>query len=245
MKDKVYAKPVREIKPFTFDENVADVFENMIKRSVPGYELLLELIGVLTQKYSQPNSFCYDLGCSLGASTLQIRRNLPDASCKIIAVDNSEAMVRRCRNVMQRDHSEAAVEVRLEDIQNTKIENACMVTLNFTLQFIAEEQRSDLLKNIANGINEGGILVLSEKIKLDDSRIQESETQEIMTDLHHEFKKLKGYSDLEIAQKRSSLENVLIPDTLHIHFERLKDAGFKKSLLYLQCLNFVSILAIK
>lgn len=240
MKDKVYARPAKEIKPFTFDESVADVFENMIKRSVPGYELLLDLIGVLTQKYSQPDSNCYDLGCSLGASTLQIRRHLPYPGCKILAVDNSEAMVKRCRNIMERDHSEAEVEVRLEDIQNTQIENASIVTMNFTLQFIPKDQRSDLLTRIAGGINEGGILVLSEKIQLDNHQ-----TQEIVTDLHHEFKKLKGYSDLEIAQKRSSLENVLIPDSLQTHFERLETAGFKKSLLYLQCLNFVSILAIK
>lgn len=238
--DKVYARPLKEIEPFSFNESVADVFENMITRSVPGYTALLDFIGVLTEKFCQANSNCYDLGCSLGATTLQIRKHIPHPSCQIVAVDNSRAMVERCKKAIERDHSETKVDVKLEDIKQTSINNASVVALNFTLQFIAPDERQLLLNKIARGTNKNGILVLSEKILLKDE-----EEQQLITDLHHEFKKQMGYSDLEIAQKRSSLENVLVPDTLDTHYERLKKAGFSRAQIFFQSFNFVSILAIK
>ena len=115
-----------------------------------------------------------------------------------------------------------------------------MVVMNFTLQFIADEKRYAVLKRIAEGINEGGVLILSEKIKFEDTA-----RQELMTGLHLEFKKHHGYSDLEIAQKRASLENVLVPNTTAEHIDRLKAAGFSTVELIVRCLNFVSFLAIK
>ena len=238
-KDTVYAQPLASIQAFAFDGQVADVFENMINRSVPGYALLLDLIGQLTEKYAQPDSNCYDLGCSLGASTLKIRQHLP-ASCHVIGVDTSPAMVERCRTNMARDHSQASVEIRQEAMQHTSITNASVVVLNFTLQFIPDEQRADLLAKLARNMLPGGALILSEKIRFEDTS-----TQAHMTELHHDFKKYHGYSDLEIAQKRAALENVLIPNTEQQHLQRLTDAGLQAAQVYLRCFNFASFLAIK
>lgn len=238
-KDTVYAQPLASIQAFAFDGQVADVFENMINRSVPGYALLLDLIGQLTEKYAQPNSNCYDLGCSLGASTLKIRQHLP-ASCHVIGVDTSPAMVERCRTNMARDHSQASVEIRQEAMQHTSITNASVVVLNFTLQFIPDEQRADLLAKLARNMLPGGALILSEKIRFEDAS-----TQAHMTELHHDFKKYHGYSDLEIAQKRAALEHVLIPNTEQQHLQRLTDAGLQAAQVYLRCFNFASFLAIK
>ncbi|MCH8256312.1 MAG: carboxy-S-adenosyl-L-methionine synthase CmoA [Proteobacteria bacterium] len=238
-KDTVFSTPLGHIDDFEFNAQVADVFENMIQRSVPGYALLLEMIGMLTGTYAQAGTNCYDLGCSLGASTLKIRQNLP-GDCLVIGIDSSEAMVEKCIGNIHRDHSQAKVTIRLEDLQDTIIENASMVVMNFSLQFIADEKRSAVLKRIADGINEGGVLILSEKIKFEDTA-----RQELMTGLHLEFKKHHGYSDLEIAQKRASLENVLVPNTTAEHVDRLKAAGFSTVELIVRCLNFVSFLAIK
>jgi tRNA (cmo5U34)-methyltransferase len=238
-KDTVYAQPLASIQAFAFDGQVADVFENMINRSVPGYALLLDLIGQLTEKYAQPHSNCYDLGCSLGASTLKIRQHLP-ASCHVIGVDTSPAMVERCRTNMARDHSQASVEIRQEAMQHTSITNASVVVLNFTLQFIPDEQRADLLAKLARNMLPGGALILSEKIRFEDAS-----TQAHMTELHHDFKKYHGYSDLEIAQKRAALEHVLIPNTEQQHLQRLTDAGLQAAQVYLRCFNFASFLAIK
>ncbi len=149
-------------------------------------------------------------------------------------------MVERCKNNLGRDHSSATAEIRLQSLQETKIENASIVALNYTLQFIPDRERMDILSHIADGLVPGGILILSEKIRFEDKAIQNATTE-----LHHAFKKHQGYSDLEIAQKRASLENVLIPNTLEQHHERLRAAGFSSSDMFLKCFNFVSLVAIK
>jgi tRNA (cmo5U34)-methyltransferase len=223
-KDEVYSKPMPSIEAFRFDQSVADVFQDMIERSVPGYGLVLQLIGVLAEKYGQPGTQAYDLGCSLGASTLQLRRHLPD-DCHVIGVDNSEAMVSRCTANLSRDHSAATYEILLEDLRETKIDNASIVILNFTLQFVPDEERREILARVCEGLNDGGILLL--------------------TELHHDFKKQHGYSDLEISQKRAALENVLIPNTEEQHRQRMRDAGFSVVEQCMRCLNFSTFLGIK
>ncbi len=237
--DQVYATPREQVDAFTFNDQVADVFDNMISRSVPGYQLMLDMIGILTDRYAQAGSRCYDLGCSLGASTLKIRHHLP-ADCHIVAVDNSEAMVKRCQGNLERDHSAATVEVRLADLRKVNIEDASVVVMNFTLQFVADEDRPALLKRICDGLRPGGILILAEKIRYENETVQD-----LLTDLHHDFKRTNGYSDLEIAQKRTALENVLVPNTDDEHLKRLQDAGFSSVTQCIRCLNFASYLAIK
>jgi tRNA (cmo5U34)-methyltransferase len=227
------------IEAFRFDQSVADVFQDMIERSVPGYGLVLQLIGVLAEKYGQQDTRAYDLGCSLGASTLQLRRHLPDG-CHVIGVDNSEAMVSRCKANLSRDNSAATYEILLEDLRETNIQNASIVILNFTLQFVPDEQRKNILTHIFEGLNSGGILLLAEKVKFEDPA-----EQALMTALHHDFKKQHGYSHLEISQKRAALENVLLPNTEKQHRQRMRDAGFSVVEQCMRCLNFSTFLGIK
>ena len=227
------------IEAFRFDQSVADVFQDMIERSVPGYGLVLQLIGVLAEKYGQQDTRAYDLGCSLGASTLQLRRHLPDG-CHVIGVDNSEAMVSRCKANLSRDNSAATYEILLEDLRETNIQNASIVILNFTLQFVPDEQRKNILTHIYEGLNSGGILLLAEKVKFEDPA-----EQALMTTLHHDFKKQHGYSHLEISQKRAALENVLLPNTEKQHRQRMRDAGFSVVEQCMRCLNFSTFLGIK
>ncbi len=237
--DQVYAKP-RMIVDFAFDESVARVFPDMIRRSVPGYESVIALTGLLAEQYARPESHCYDLGCSLGAATLAMRSRIQQAGCRIIAVDNAEAMTRRCQQHVREAGEGIEVEVVCADIQDIVIQNASVVVLNFTLQFISPEARPALIQHIYNGMCPGGALLLSEKIVFADSAEQQR-----MEALHIAFKKANGYSDLEISQKRSALENVLIPDTLEQHQARLRAAGFNSVDLWFRCMNFVSLLAIK
>ena len=238
-KDELYSTEHSQVDAFRFDAVVADVFENMINRSVPGYPMMLDMIGVLAERFGQPSTNCYDLGCSLGAATLKMRHHVPE-TCHILGVDTSEAMVERCRNNIARDRSQPSVEILQQSVQDTSIENASIVVLNFTLQFIPDDERHGILNKISAGLAPGGVLILAEKVQFDDAAEQEQ-----MTDLHHEFKRAQGYSDLEIAQKRASLENVLVPNTVDQHIERLLAAGFESARLYIRCFNFVSILAVK
>lgn len=238
--DSVYAAPREMIVDFAFDESVADVFPDMIRRSVPGYETVIGLMGLLAERYAREGTNCYDLGCSLGASTLSVLHRIGDRRCRIVAVDSAEAMAGRCRARMAREKTGSEIEVVCADVLDVPIENASFAMLNFTLQFIEPGRRLPLLRNIQRGLLPGGALVLSEKISFADEQ-----QQEIFTELHHAFKRANGYSDLEISQKRSALENVLIPETLDVHRARLLEAGFSRVELWFQCLNFASLVALK
>lgn len=239
-KDSIYTQPVGEIEPFKFDETVAKVFPDMIARSVPGYNTIISAIGLLTGKFSQPNSVCYDLGCSLGAATLSMRNHITEEHCRIIAVDNSQSMLQHCEKLIAQDQSQVDVELHCSDIRDISIENASVVIINFTLQFIPINDRQALLNNIYQGLLPGGILILSEKIKFSDPQ-----QQALQTEMHHLFKKANGYSDLEISQKRTALENVLLPETFKQHQQRLLNAGFNSAEVWFQYFNFASILALK
>lgn len=238
--DRIYANPLAEVKQFVFDQTVVDVFPDMIKRSVPGYATIINMIGNLAERYVQGGSYCYDLGCSLGAATLAMRHRIRAADCKIIGVDNSAAMIERCQQIMAADSGEIPVELVCANIQDVKLQQASMAVLNFTLQFITVEQRLGVLAGVANGLLPGGVLILSEKVVFEDEP-----HQQLMTELHHNFKRAQGYSDLEIAQKRTAIENVLIPETLQTHRDRLRQAGFRSVDVWFQCFNFASLIAIK
>jgi tRNA (cmo5U34)-methyltransferase len=239
-KDQIYSESLANIANFSFDAQVADVFTDMIERSVPGYRAIITMIETLTEHYAQPGSNLYDLGCSLGGATLSMRRGIKVVGCSIISVDNSEAMVKRCRKAMDRDLHDTPVDVVCDDIRNVKIADASVVVLNFTLQFISPKKRAELLEKIYQGMRPGGVLILSEKVGFDDAHVNE-----LLTEIHHDFKRSHGYSDLEISQKRSALENILIPETIPTHRERLLDAGFSSCDVWFQCFNFMSMLAVK
>lgn len=227
---------------FVFDDRVVSVFPDMINRSVPGYGLVVPMIGLLARRYAQPDSNLYDLGCSLGAVSLAMRESVRVSGTKIIAVDNSADMMRQFKQnlVAPADSDTPAVEPVLQDILDTRVENASVVAMNFTLQFIDPARRTDLLAVIADGLNPGGILVLSEKIRFEDP-----EEQELQQSWHHDFKRAQGYSDLEIARKRDALENIMKPDSMQNHRDRLEEAGLKRVCQWFQGFNFVSMIAFK
>ena len=238
--DSLFSEPLGRIEGFSFDEQVARVFPDMLSRSVPGYSTIVAQSGSLAERYATPGSQVYDLGCSLGATTLAMRQRIHVPDCRIIAVDNSEPMISRCREAINADPSPVPVDVILGDIADIRFERASVVAMNFTMQFFAPEQRLELLTRIADGLLPGGALILSEKIAFSDPQ-----QQVLHTEMYHSFKRANGYSDLEISQKRTALENVLVPDTLPAHYERLQNAGFSSAEVWFQCFNFVSMIALR
>lgn len=238
--DLIFSNKQSKIKDFAFDAQVVEVFPDMISRSVPGYSTIIDTIGRLSQRYVSDNSQVYDLGCSLGAATLAMRKGITAKNCNIIGIDSSSAMVERCKMHVSAFKGDTPVEIIEDNILNIEIKNASMVVLNFTLQFIPPEQRQLLLDKIFQGLNPGGLLLLSEKIAHPDNV-----SNELLIDLHHDFKRANGYSELEIAQKRTALENVMRTDNLDTHLKRLKLAGFGHSAPWFQCFNFFSLFAIK
>lgn len=241
-KDSLYAPANVAAVPFEFNDDVARVFPDMLQRSIPGYAASIQAIGSLAARLVQANSHCYDLGCSLGAATLAMQRNIAAAGCRIIAVDNAAAMVSRAREMFDSDSTQyaPAVSVVEADIQKVEITHASMVVMNYTLQFLPLEERADMIQKIAAGMMPGGVFVLSEKVVDEDAGIEAT-----LVDLHHEFKRHNAYSELEISRKRAALDKVLIPETVAAHKQRLTDAGFKHVGVWLRYFNFVSIIAIR
>ena len=242
-KDKIYADSDPGDRPFRFNAAVAEVFPDMLRRSIPGYAASIEAIGSLAARYVSDNSNCYDLGCSLGAATLAMRAGISATGCKIIAVDNAAAMVERCREVLApsaNSELQTPVEVVHADIEDTEIQNASMVVMNYTLQFLDVDARDAIVQRIYDGLLPGGLFLLSEKVVDDDAHMEE-----LLVDLHHEHKRRNDYSQLEISRKRAALENVLLPESVPTHRARLAAAGFAHSAVWLRYFNFVSIVAIK
>lgn len=232
-RDRLYAEPLSDVEAFVFDDKVAAVFPDMIRRSVPGYGTVIAMTGIIAARYYQPGSRIYDLGCSQGASTLSIAHQLGQPAT-IHAIDSSQAMLDLCHG---HDYP-AAIDVALAcaDMRDVMIEEASVVVLNYTLQFIPAEERDAMIRRIAEGMMPGGVLILSEKLAMPD---------DLLTDLHHAFKQANGYSELEVSQKRTALENILVPETSQVHIDRLQKAGFGRVEQWFRCLNFSSFLAIR
>jgi tRNA (cmo5U34)-methyltransferase len=236
MRDEVYRDPRGQIVDFVFDASVAAVFPDMIRRSVPGYETVIPLSGLIAARHTPAGGRCYDLGCSLGATTLAILRSMGERNCRVIAVDNSAPMLERAR-VLQ--SSEPRIEWRLADLRDVPIDGADAVVMNYTLQFVPPADRAALLARIHAGLNRSGVLIVSEKVRSSDS-VEHAYNDE----LHAAYKRANGYSELEVAQKRASLDNVLMPDTPEEHEARLRTAGFGRVQTWFRCLNWISLLAL-
>ncbi len=216
------------------------VFPDMLRRSIPGYQTIITQTGLLAERYAQNKSYIYDLGCSLGATTFSMLQQVEGRNCTVFSIDNSEAMMTQCSKRLLAYSGSTKVQCLCADIADIPIQNASVVAMNFTLQFIPPNERYDLLQSIYNGLKPEGVLIISEKIRFDDK-----DQQLLHTKMYHAFKQANGYSKLEISQKRSALENILVPDTLPQHFQRLSQAGFSSFEVWFQCFNFVSIIALK
>ncbi len=242
--DQVYRHPHQHISPFSFDKTVAQVFPDMIQRSVPGYQALLELIGSLGKKVIRPNTRVYDLGCSHGAVTYQLSHTIQQdprlTNVKFIAIDNAPAMIEQAKAKLGTLNNFANIQLQQDDIRHIRYENASLAILNYCLQFLPIEDRTECLERIYQGLLPGGLLLLSEKTR----QLDENEHR-WFTETHEQYKSHQGYSALEISQKRQALESVLKIETLAQHTERLKAVGFRSVHVFFQCLQFVGIAAEK
>lgn len=234
--DNLYSDKDRKLVDFAFDDTVVSVFPDMIRRSVPGYELVIPMTGLLAANHLPDNGLAFDLGCSLGATTLSILHQLSDRDATIVAVDNSPAMLDEARNLIPDNR----VDWRLDDLQNIDFSGADVVVMNYTLQFVPLEQRQALMNTIAAGIKPEGVLIVSEKLRFSDPA-----RDDYYRRVHERFKMANGYSEMEVAGKRTALENVMVPETEEAHIERFQKAGFNHVETWYRCLNWASFLVRK
>lgn len=199
------------------------------------------MIATLAQHVVADNSNVYDLGCSLGAVSLAVSRQIKQRNITIHAVDNSPPMINKLEKILAAQTIDnATICCHLADIDKIAIHNASLVVLNFTLQFLPTARRDAIMCKIYRGLNANGVLVLSEKVNFGQTKIDS-----LIDKVHHDFKKSMGYSKMEIAAKRNALENVLISESIGEHQQRIKNAGFAQGEVWFQCLNFASIIAVK
>lgn len=237
--DDIFSAPQKNVDRFAFDEKVARVFKDMINRSVPGYQTILGMLGVFAARYAQDDTHVYDLGCSLGGSTLIMRQHI-SARCELTGVDYSPEMVERCKTNVAADTTPLKTNILCADIRDIEFRPSSVIAMNFTLQFLPVEDRKPLLDKIYQALLPGGAFILCEKVLYPDQSEQDWNTE-----LYHSFKKANGYSELEVAQKRSALENVLRPETVDSHRKYLLDAGFQEFHHWFQCFTFAGMVAIK
>jgi len=235
MKDNIFEKPIT--KQFEFDENVASVFDDMLSRSVPFYNEMLNITTSFALKYTKENSSIYDLGCSTASTLINIANHSKD-KLKLIGIDTSSAMLDRASHKAKGYGHE--IEFIQDDIFNVELKSADVIISNYTLQFIRPLQREKLISKIYDALNEGQVFIFSEKVICEDKVLNKQ-----FIDEYYNFKKEQGYSEFEIAQKREALENVLIPYTYDENQKMIKDAGFKHIECIFKWINFATFIAIK
>jgi tRNA (cmo5U34)-methyltransferase len=240
MKDEVFREPVDTIADFNFGEKVATVFDDMLDRSVPFYREVQRMVTEMAADFAVEGTHVYDLGCSTGTTLLNLDPQVPPG-VKFIGVDNSEDMLKRCRQKLAEHGFKREHELVCADLnQGVQIQNASLVLMVLTLQFIRPLHRDRLIRSLVQGLNENGALILVEKVLGEDSIFNR-----LFIKYYYDLKKRHGYSELEIAQKREALENVLIPYKLLENREMLLRAGFRYCDVFFKWYNFTGMVAVK
>lgn len=225
---------------FVFNEHVVEVFDDMLDRSIPFYSEVIRASATLLETYLEPGDTVYDLGCSTGTTLLEFCRLLEGKDFSFVGIDSSEPMLEKARLKAELYTKTENLRFLKEDITVMNHMGAGAFILNYTLQFIRPLRREAFLEHLFNSLRPGGVLLLSEKIISHDRRLNRE-----YIDIYHQFKKERGYSELEIAKKREALENVLIPFSIEENRTMLENVGFSTVETFFQWFNFSSIIAVK
>lgn len=240
IKDEVFKQQIQQSADFKFDKKVVTVFDDMVTRSVPFYLEIQRMVGELAREYVTPDTVVYDLGCSTGTTLINMNSTV-DNKIKFIGIDDSDEMLRKCADNLKNAGMTRELELLNADLnQGVGIENASVVVLCLTLQFIRPLYRNKLLTDIRDGLKEEGCLILVEKILAEESSCNRN-----FIKYYYDFKRRNNYSDLEIAQKREALENVLVPYKLSEDLEMLRGAGFSRCEVFFKWYNFAGIIAMR
>jgi tRNA (cmo5U34)-methyltransferase len=239
-KDEVFRDEIEKVSDFKFGANVAKVFDDMVNRSVPFYAEIQRMMAELAADHAREETFVYDLGCSTGTTMIGMD-TLVNQDIKFIGIDDSQEMLDKCKSKLMEIGFSRPYELRCADLgKEIKIENASVVVLCLTLQFVRPIYRERLLKDIYDGLNPGGVLILVEKILAEENSFNRD-----FINYYYNYKRRNNYSELEISQKREALENVLIPYKLSENITLLRDQGFAHCEVFFKWYNFAGLIAVK
>ena len=239
-KDEVFKVDIEKVSDFKFGANVAKVFDDMVNRSVPYYGEIQRMMAELAADHAREETFVYDLGCSTGTTMIGMD-TMVTPNIKFIGVDDSQEMLDKCKSKLMELGFSRPYELRCADLgQGIKIENASVVVLCLTLQFVRPINRDRLLQDIYKGLNPGGVLILVEKILAEESNFNRD-----FINYYYNYKRRNNYSEMEISQKREALENVLVPYKLSENITLLRDKGFAHCEVFFKWYNFAGLIAVK
>jgi tRNA (cmo5U34)-methyltransferase len=237
--DNIFKSKVERASDFKFNANVVNVFDDMVVRSVPFYPEMQRMIAEIAASHAQPGTSLYDLGCSTGTTFRSLDLTL-DETVKFVGVDESDEMLQKCRANLE-VHLERPFELINRDLNRPfEIKNASVVVLCLTLQFVRPHKRAQLLKSIREQLNPGGCVILVEKVLAESNSFNRE-----FIDYYYGFKRRNNYDEMEIAQKREALENVLIPYKLSENAEMLYECGFHSVETFFKWYNFSGMVALK
>ncbi|MGM0681904.1 MAG: carboxy-S-adenosyl-L-methionine synthase CmoA [Thermodesulfobacteriota bacterium] len=225
---------------FSFDSRIAEVFDDMLTRSIPYYHSLIKMSISLLNRFCRDSDRIYDLGCSTGITLIEIAGKIVHRDIELIGIDASQAMIDKAQLKQEMFSSRNNIYWYRQDIAEAELRECGAILVNYTLQFLTPDTRTDLLKKIFQALRPGGILILSEKTTSSHSTIKKS-----YEDIYQDFKKKQGYSETEIARKRKALENILIPFTIQDNLLLMKKSGFSHVESFFQWFNFTAFLGLK
>lgn len=239
-KDEVFRDEIEKASDFKFGANVANVFDDMVNRSVPFYGEMQRMMAELVADHAKEDSDVYDLGCSTGTTMIGMD-TMVNQNIRFIGVDDSQEMLDKCKSKLMELGFSRPYELRCANLgQGVKIENASVVVLCLTLQFVRPIYRENVLKDIYEGLNPGGVLILIEKILAEENSFNRD-----FINYYYNYKRRNSYSEMEISQKREALENVLVPYKLNENITLLKDKGFAHCEVFFKWYNFAGLIAVK
>jgi tRNA (cmo5U34)-methyltransferase len=240
IRDDIFNRPGSADSDFTFDEKVSAVFDDMVTRSVPFYAELQRMTGEIAADFAVDGSNLYDLGCATCTTFLYLDP-LIGPGVRFIGVDNSDEMLRKAREKLAQHSFTRPYELVNADLNNgVEVQDASVVVMILTLQFVRPLYRQRVIRGIANGLRENGCLIVIEKLTCRDSLFNR-----LFIKYYYDMKRRNGYSELEISQKREALENVLIPYQMEENKELLLREGFRCCEEFFRWYNFCGMVAVR
>jgi tRNA (cmo5U34)-methyltransferase len=238
--DRIFTEPAPLVKDFRFDAGTARVFDDMVSRSVPFYDEIQRMVTEIAAEFAVDGTNLYDLGCSTGTTLLELDRAV-SPGVRFAGLDNSEEMLAKAREKLAGNLARRPFRLERADLhEGFTVENASVVLMILTLQFIRPLHRSRVIRSIARGLNPQGCLIVVEKLTVSDSLLNR-----LFIKFYYDMKRRNGYSDMEIAQKREALENVLIPYRMEENRELLLSEGFRSCEEFFRWYNFSGMVAVK
>jgi tRNA (cmo5U34)-methyltransferase len=226
-----------------FNQEVADVFDNMLERSIPQYHRMREAVFAIGRRFVRPTTLVVDLGCSRGealAPFAQLDHEGPaGGTTRCIGVETSPAMVAAARERFAGDKGVAIVEADLRRRDSVPRGATSLTLLVLTLQFVPIEYRARVLADVRRATVDGGALILVEKVVTLDGLLDE-----MFRAIYHDTKLRAGYGQGEVERKRLALEGVLVPRSADENERALYAAGFRHVECFWRWLNFAGWVAI-